>query len=99
MDYVYPLHATLRAAPLLQNFNWQYYCLQRETEYETPYRLHNHHVVMQIIRTSLETQNYSVFGLCPPSGILEPRKHNISETGSVSVLNHRLRLALSNVPN
>jgi hypothetical protein len=28
------------------------------------------------------TQNYSVFGLCPSSGILETRKHNVSETGS-----------------
>jgi hypothetical protein len=32
------------------------------------------------------TQNHWVFGLCPLSGILESRKHNISETGSVSVL-------------
>jgi hypothetical protein len=31
-------------------------------------------------------QNYWVFGLCPSSGILETRKHNVSETGSVSVL-------------
>jgi hypothetical protein len=31
------------------------------------------------------TQNYWVFGLCPSSGILETRKHNVSETGSVSV--------------
>jgi hypothetical protein len=27
------------------------------------------------------TQNYWVFGLCPSSGILETRKHNVSETG------------------
>jgi hypothetical protein len=26
------------------------------------------------------------FGLCPSSGILETRKHNVLETGSVSVL-------------
>jgi hypothetical protein len=32
------------------------------------------------------TQNYWLFGLCPSSGILESRKHNVSETGSVSVL-------------
>jgi hypothetical protein len=31
------------------------------------------------------TQNYWDFGLCPTSGILESRKHNVSETGSVSV--------------
>jgi hypothetical protein len=31
------------------------------------------------------TQNYWVLGLCPPSDILETRKHNVSETGSVSV--------------
>jgi hypothetical protein len=28
--------------------------------------------------------NYWVFGLCAPSGILETRKHNVSETGSIS---------------
>jgi hypothetical protein len=32
------------------------------------------------------TQNYWVFGLFPSSGILRIRKHDISETGSVSVL-------------
>jgi hypothetical protein len=32
------------------------------------------------------TQNYWVFGLRPSSGILETRKHNVSETGFVSVL-------------
>jgi hypothetical protein len=32
------------------------------------------------------TQNYWVFGLCSSSGILKTRKHNVSETGSVSVL-------------
>jgi hypothetical protein len=32
------------------------------------------------------TQNYWVFGLFPSSGILETRKHDITETGSVSVL-------------
>jgi hypothetical protein len=32
------------------------------------------------------TQNYWVFGLCPSTDILETRKHNVSETGSVSVL-------------
>jgi hypothetical protein len=26
------------------------------------------------------------FGLCPSSGILETRKQNVSETGSISVL-------------
>jgi hypothetical protein len=31
-------------------------------------------------------QNYWVLGLCSSSGILETRKHNVSETGSVSVL-------------
>jgi hypothetical protein len=32
------------------------------------------------------TQNYWVFGPRPSSGILKTRKHNVSETGSVSVL-------------
>jgi hypothetical protein len=35
------------------------------------------------------TQNYWVFGLLPTSGILETRKHDVSETGSVSVLRWR----------
>jgi hypothetical protein len=33
------------------------------------------------------TQNYWVFGLFPLSGVLENRKHGISETGCVSILN------------
>jgi hypothetical protein len=32
------------------------------------------------------TQNYWVSGLCPSSEILNIRKHNVSETGSVPVL-------------
>jgi hypothetical protein len=32
------------------------------------------------------TQNYWVFGLFPSSGIPKTRKHDVSETGSVSVL-------------
>jgi hypothetical protein len=35
------------------------------------------------------TQNYLVFGRCLSSGVIETRKHNISETGSVSVLSWR----------
>jgi hypothetical protein len=31
-------------------------------------------------------QNYWVFGLCPSSGILKSREHNVSETESVYVL-------------
>jgi hypothetical protein len=31
-------------------------------------------------------RNYWVFGFCPPSGILEARKHNVSETESGSIL-------------
>jgi hypothetical protein len=37
-------------------------------------------------KTGFEVQNYWVLGFCPSSGILETRKHNVSETGSVSVL-------------
>jgi hypothetical protein len=37
------------------------------------------------------TQYHRVCGLRPSSGILDTRKHNVSETGSVSVF----RLALS----
>jgi hypothetical protein len=36
--------------------------------------------------TNTVTQNYWIFGLCPSSGIVETIKHNVSETGSVSVL-------------
>jgi hypothetical protein len=32
------------------------------------------------------TQNYWVFGLFPPSGILEARKRDVSETGSGPVI-------------
>jgi hypothetical protein len=32
------------------------------------------------------TRSYWVFGLCPSSGILKTKEHNVSETGSVSVL-------------
>jgi hypothetical protein len=32
------------------------------------------------------TQNCLVFGLCPSSGILKTREHDVSGTGSVSVL-------------
>jgi hypothetical protein len=32
------------------------------------------------------SQSYWGSGLCPASGILKARKHNVSETGSVCVL-------------
>jgi hypothetical protein len=31
-------------------------------------------------------QDYWIFGLCPSSGIVKKEEHNVSETGSVSVL-------------
>jgi hypothetical protein len=37
-------------------------------------------------RHAFRVQNYWSFGPCPLSGILETRKHNVSENGSVSVL-------------
>jgi hypothetical protein len=43
-------------------------------------------------------QNYWVFGLRPTSGILETRKHNVSETRSVSVLRWGGRHLLCWVP-
>jgi hypothetical protein len=33
------------------------------------------------------TENYWVFELCPSSSIQETGRHNVSETGSVSVQN------------
>jgi hypothetical protein len=35
---------------------------------------------------NISLRNYRVSGLCPSSGILNTRKHNVSETGPVSVL-------------
>jgi hypothetical protein len=40
----------------------------------------------RVLTMVYNTENYCVLGLCPSSGILEARKHNVSETGSVSVL-------------
>jgi hypothetical protein len=43
----------------------------------------------RILTMVYNTQNYWVSGLCPSSRILNTRKHNVSETGSVSVLRWR----------
>jgi hypothetical protein len=45
-----------------------------------------------------ETQNYWVFGLFPSSGILENRKHDVSETGTLSVLRRGKEDTYSVVP-
>jgi hypothetical protein len=37
-----------------------------------------------VLTVVYNTQNYWGFGLFPSSGILENRKHDVSETGSVS---------------
>jgi hypothetical protein len=47
---------------------------------------------------SVSVRNYWVFGHCLSFGILETGKHNVLETGSVSVL-RCLRLALTKRPN
>jgi hypothetical protein len=44
------------------------------------------------------SENYWVFGLFPSFGILKTVKHNVSETGSVSVLRGRERHLLPWVP-
>jgi hypothetical protein len=50
-------------------------------------KVYLHIAVFKMHRISSKNcQNYRVFGLCPCSGILETRKHNVSETGYVSVL-------------
>jgi hypothetical protein len=36
--------------------------------------------------TNSRNELLGITGLCPSSGILTTRKHNVSETGSVSVL-------------
>jgi hypothetical protein len=33
-----------------------------------------------------DIRDYAVLGLCPSSGILKIKEHNVSETGFVSVL-------------
>jgi hypothetical protein len=38
----------------------------------------------RVLMKVYHTQNYWVFGLFPPSGFLGTRKHDVSETGSVS---------------
>jgi hypothetical protein len=42
--------------------------------------------LQNLVNFMLQIQNYLVFGLFPLSGILQNRKHDVSETGSVSVL-------------
>jgi hypothetical protein len=42
--------------------------------------------VLELAERNVLPQNYWVFGLCPSPGILKARKHNMSETGSVSIL-------------
>jgi hypothetical protein len=72
-------------------------------------------IIWSVLMTAYNTQNYWVSGLCPLCGILNNRKHNVSETGSVSVFRwgkgenysvgavrksvQWLRLALSKSPN
>jgi hypothetical protein len=43
-------------------------------------------VVSRVLTMVYNTQNCWVFGLCPSSGILKTREHNVSEIGSASVL-------------
>jgi hypothetical protein len=42
--------------------------------------------IAQIKSTVYDTQSYWCSGLCSLSGILKTRKHNVLETGSVSIL-------------
>jgi hypothetical protein len=49
-------------------------------------QISNVNKIREILTMVFNTQNYWVSGLCPSSGILNTRKHNVSETGSVSVL-------------
>jgi hypothetical protein len=45
--------------------------------------------ISRILTMVYNTQNYWVSGLCPSTGILNTRKHNVTETASVSVLRWR----------
>jgi hypothetical protein len=40
--------------------------------------------IWRILTIVYNTQDYWVSGLCPSSGILNAREHNVSETGPVS---------------
>jgi hypothetical protein len=42
--------------------------------------------IVVFFKTDYNTQDYWVFWTLPSSGILETRKHDVLETGSVSVL-------------
>jgi hypothetical protein len=53
---------------------------------------------LPVSKLRIMSQNYWVSGLCPSSGILNTRKHDVSETGSFSVLRQRERHLLSWVP-
>jgi hypothetical protein len=55
-----------------------------ENAYSKP--LSNTDLLKQNEMTTIIFQNYWIFLLFPSSGILENRKHDVSETGSVSVL-------------
>jgi hypothetical protein len=52
----------------------------------------------RVLTMVYNTENYRVFGLCPSSGILKAREHNVSETGIVSVQRWRGSYILSWVP-
>jgi hypothetical protein len=68
-------------------------------------------ILSSFVSSLLYSQNCCVFGLSPSPGILETRKHDVSETGSISVLKckrktptqlgplERWRLAISKGPN
>jgi hypothetical protein len=43
-------------------------------------------IASALLISRVNFQNYWLFGFRPSSGILETRKHNVSETGSVPVL-------------
>jgi hypothetical protein len=43
----------------------------------------------KVLKMEYNTQNYWVSGLCLSCGIVNTRKHNVSETGSVSILRWR----------
>jgi hypothetical protein len=47
----------------------------------------HYHVYKRFLSwANMTLQNYWIFGLFPLSGILDTRKHKVSETGSVFVL-------------
>jgi hypothetical protein len=66
--------------------NLRGFCILQYKRHDNIYRVDRYIKFWNVLTMVCNTQNYWVFRLCPSSGIQKTREHNISETGSVSVL-------------